>query len=248
MEEIENLPKESGSATSPGSNLIPGAIVVAGLLIAGSVIYSNSQNKPMAVSSSGPAAVGALTGQPPENLLPQDLTDNDPMLGNPEAPVTLVEFGDFQCPFCGRFFKTVEPQLIEKYVKTGKVRFVYRDFAFLGPESEWAAEAAECAKEQEKFWPYHDYLYNNQQGENMGAFSKANLKQFARRLGLDPNQFDTCLDTNKYTAEVQKDTEDGRKAGVNGTPTSFVNGRTVTGAVPWPQLETVIEEELKKAR
>ena len=222
--------------------LIPGAIIIAGVLIAGAIMYSNGKGNIAEGSKNnlaGGAAAPAVQG---------DLASDGPMLGDPKAPVTVVEFADFQCPFCGRFFKTTGAQLIEKYVKTGKVKFVYRDFAFLGEESEWAGEAAECAKEQGKFWEYHDYLFNHQNGENQGAFSKDHLKEFASAVGLDQAKFDTCLDTDKYVGNVRKDTEAGKTAGVSGTPTTFVDGKIVVGAVPISQFDTMITEALKKAK
>lgn len=227
--------------------VIPASIVVAGVLIAAAVIYSDLRDRSVGTGTAATAGGGGNKQQVQQvdKAVIEKLADKDPVLGNPGAPVTIVEFGDFQCPFCGRFFKTTEQQIIEKYVKTGKVKFVYRDFAFLGQESEWAAEAAECANEQGKFWQYHDYLYNNQQGENGGAFSKDNLKIFAKNLGLNQAQFDSCLDSDKYLEEVRKDTEDGRNAGVNGTPTSFINGIVVNGAVPFSQFEEIIEAALK---
>lgn len=238
MENIDSQNTESGSRVS-STYLIPGAIIVAGAIVGIAIIYTSS---PRTAPSAGTAAVGVAS---PKVTVPADLAGSAPSLGNPDAPVTIVEFGDFQCPFCGRFFQTTEKQIIEQYVKTGKARFVYRDFAFLGPESEWAANAAECANEQGKFWQYHDYLYNNQQGENQGAFSKDNLKSFARSLGLNAQQFDSCLDGDKYVEIVRRDTEEGRSAGVSGTPGTFVNGRLIQGAVPFAQFQAVIEEELK---
>lgn len=219
--------------------LVPGAIIVAGALIAFAVMYSNGGMK----RAGAPKDAGA-TGAAQEKVALYD--DSDPFLGNPDAPVTIVEFSDFQCPFCGRFFKTVLPEIIEKYVKTGKVKFVYRDFAFLGEESQWAAEAAECAHAQGKFWQYHDYLFNNQRGENQGAFSKVNLKRFAQTVGLDTAEFNGCLDLEKYKDEVQKDSSDGRTLGVSGTPTTFINGTAIVGALPYEEFEKAIEAELTK--
>lgn len=238
---MENTNQQDIGPANQGSSpyLIPGAIIVAGAIVGIAIIYTSS---PRIAPSAGTAALGAVQ----KVAVPTDLAGSAPSLGNPDAPVTIVEFGDFQCPFCGRFFQTTEKQIIEQYVKTGKARFVYRDFAFLGPESEWAANAAECANEQGKFWQYHDYLYNNQQGENEGAFSKDNLKSFARALGLNAQQFDSCLDGDKYTEAVRRDTEEGRGAGVSGTPGTFINGRLIQGAVPFAQFQAVIEEELKK--
>lgn len=225
------------------SYLIPGAILVAGFLIAGAVVYSG--NAPRNGGQGSTAAVGAGDQKIAKNV---DLEDGDPVLGNPKAPVTIVEFGDYQCPFCGRFFSTTEKQIIETYVKTGKARFIYRDFAFLGPESETAAIATECANEQGKFWQYHDYLFTHQNGENQGAFTGTHLKEFAEKIGLDSAKFNQCLDTAKYKDEVAKDTEAGRLLGVSGTPTTFVNGKMITGAVPFAQFQSLIDEELKKAQ
>lgn len=222
--------------------MIPGAIVLAGIIIAVAVMYSGAP-RPYANKEGVKAEVGAVQMDKNEQ---KNLEGDGPFLGNPSAKVTIVEFGDYQCPFCGRFFQTTEKEILEKYVKTGKAKFVYRDFAFLGPESEWSAVASYCAEEQGKFWQYHDYLYSHQNGENEGAFSKENLKKFAFALGLDMAQFGECLDSDKYLDKVRKNTEDGRKFGVNGTPANFVNGRIITGAVPFSNFEQMIEEELKK--
>ena len=105
-------------------------------------------------------------------------------MGNKNAKVTIIEFADFQCPFCERFFKDAESNIIKDYVNSGKVKFAFRHYAFLGQESNFAAEASECANEQGKFWEFHDYLFKNQQGENQGAFTKDKLKGFAATLGL----------------------------------------------------------------
>jgi len=215
--------------------IIPGAIVLAGLIIAVAVIYSTagfkSSDKP-----SGTAAVGALPA----------VSSSDFVLGDQNAPVTIVEYGDFQCPFCAKFFSETESALREKYIKTGKVKFIYRDFAFLGQESLWAANAARCAGEQEKFWQYHDYLYGNQRGENQGAFSKDNLKSFAAALGLDKEKFGACLDAEKYTDLIQKETKAGGEAGVQGTPASFINGTLYPGALPAITFTQIIDNELNK--
>lgn len=232
----ELTPLESKSqATTPSPYLVPGAIIVAGLLIAATIFYTKSGSSPKTT----PAAVAG------SQALLANIADDDPFLGNPEAPITLVEFGDFQCPFCGKFFSETESQIIDRYVKTGRIKFVYRDYAFLGRESEDAAVAAECAKEQGKFWEFHNYLYSHQRGENGGAFSKTNLKNFARELNLETGPFDSCLDSNQYLSEIRQDKSDGTKLGVNGTPAVFINGRLVPGgAAPFDDFAAVIEEEL----
>ncbi len=128
----------------------------------------------------------------------------------------------------------------------GKVRFVFRHFAFIGDESLWAAEAAECANEQGRFWDYYDKLFEEQAGENIGAFSKENLKRFAAELGLDTKQFNRCLDSGKYSAKVQQETAQGRQKGVRGTPTLFVNGKLIEGGGDYQILRAAIEAALNE--
>lgn len=166
--------------------------------------------------------------------------------GDPKAPVTMIEFGDFQCPFCGRYASEVNPQVQAQYVQTGKVRFGFVNFAFLGSESTWAAEAAECASDQGKYWQYHDKLYSSQGGENQGAFSKDHLKQFAQELGLDPQTFNDCLDSDKYAALIQSDTGLSSSLGVQSTPTFVVNGESVVGAQPFEVFQQTFDTLLKQ--
>jgi protein-disulfide isomerase len=172
--------------------------------------------------------------------------DDDPVKGSQNAKVTIVEFSDFQCPFCQRFFLQTLPQIEEKYIKTGKVRFVYRDFPLtsIHPYAQKAAEAAECAYEQGKFWEYHDILFQKQSEWVVAGESK--FKEYAQQLGLDTQKFNQCLDSGKYANEVQKDYNDGLKYGVSGTPTFFINGIEVVGAQPYNVFEQIIEQELNK--
>ncbi|MEK7451064.1 MAG: DsbA family protein [Patescibacteria group bacterium] len=171
-----------------------------------------------------------------------------PVLGSKNAKVTVVEFADFQCPFCERWFKDVEANLIKDYVNTGKVKFAFRHFAFLGDESTWAAEASECANEQGKFWEFHDYLFKNQGPERSGTFAKDKLKGFAQALSLDTAKFNSCLDSDKYAKNVTDDQAAGQKAGVNGTPTTFVNGQIVVGAQPYSAFKAILDGELAKVK
>lgn len=124
------------------------------------------------------------------------------------------------------------------------VRFGYQHFPFLGPESEWAAEASECAAEQDAFWPYHDLLFDRWSGENQGTFSQDNLKQFATELGLDTSAFSACLDSGKYTSTVQAEKAAIQSLGVRGTPAFLVNGRPLVGAQPFEVFQQVIEAEI----
>lgn len=239
---------------------MPVAIIVAGVVIALAIIYSGNSPRIGVEKNKKDSDIPVVTQpsgtKPQQEVNAKDLyTDNDASLGNPAAKAVIVEFGDFQCPFCGKFFRETESQLIDKYVKTGKARFVYKHFAFLGQESFWSAEAAECAKDQGKFWQYHDYLYSylwdnyyskNQNGENVGVFSKDNLKKFAGTLGLNVGEFSQCLDSGKYTKKVQADVEVGRKSGVSGTPSLFVNGKILVGAQPLSAFDDAIGEILNK--
>lgn len=127
---------------------------------------------------------------------------------------------------------------------TGKVKFVYKHMAILGQESVWAAEASECAADQGKFWEYHDLVFDRQAGENQGAFNKDKLLAMAQELKLDMAQFEPCLKNDQTQGRVQADTQEGQQVGVRGTPTFFVNGRAVVGAVPLQEFRAVIEQVL----
>jgi protein-disulfide isomerase len=146
--------------------------------------------------------------------------------GPAEATVIIEEWGDFQCPACGNFARQA-PQLDASVMADGNTRLIFRNLAFLGLESTWAAQAAECAGDQHRFWDFHDKLFAAQDGENRGAFAPIRLKAFAVDLGLDQSAFNTCVDSNKYAMRVQKETERGSRLGVNSTPTIFVNGQRV---------------------
>lgn len=239
----EEKTQSQNSSTDQNSYLIPGAIIVAGALIAGAVVYSNQTSQVVKSDKSGTAAVSETSPDGAAALSGSTLEDDDPVLGNPDAPVVIVEFGDFQCPFCKRFFDTARKDLIEKYIRTGKVKFVYRDFPLeqIHPYARPTAEGAECADEQGKYWPYHDALY-----EKQSEFGSLNFVTLAKDLGLDVEQFKQCFETHKYKDEVTKDYNDGLKAGVNGTPANFINGRLIPGAQPFNVFELAIEEELKK--
>jgi protein-disulfide isomerase len=171
--------------------------------------------------------------------------DDDPVKGSSNAKVIIVEFSDFQCPFCARFATQTLPQIEEKYIKTGKVKLVYRDFPLnFHQYAQKAAEAAECADEQGKFWEYHDILF--QKLSEWATVGESKFKEYAQQLGLDMQKFNQCLDSGKYANEVQKDYNDGLKYGVSGTPTFFINGIKIVGAQPYSVFEQIIEQELSK--
>ena len=191
--------------------------------------------------------LGGGNSAPNRQLL--EPTAEDHVLGEPTAPVIIVEYADFQCPVCGRFARTTGKQIIETYVKTGQVRFVLRNFPFLGDESLWAAEAAECAAEQGAFWEYHDKLFAEQRGENMGAFSKPNLKRFAQELGLDSGSFDACLDSDKYEGKIQlQKAKASETLGVHSTPTLYVGDKMMSGLQSFAAYTAAIERAMDEAR
>lgn len=219
---------------------LPVSILVAGVLIAGSVIYSTGlRNQPTAPDNQPEVVSGKEL----------EITKDDVVLGDINAPVTIIEYSDFQCPFCGRFFFQTESLIRENYIKSNKVKFVYRHFAFLGPESRTAANAVECAKDQGKFWPYHDELFNAEikdGRENNGNLNKSLFVSIAKNLGLNLTDFTSCLDGDKYAKKVENDYALAQKIGVQATPTTFVNGKKLEGALPYGQFQTVIDAELAK--
>jgi len=168
-------------------------------------------------------------------------TEGHPTQGAATAPVTIVEFSDFECPYCGAFFPTLKE--VEKNYKD-KVRVVYRQFPLtqIHPNAQKAAEASLCANEQNQFWQMHDAMFGDQAALGVEA-----LKQKAAKLSLNTTTFNACLDGNKYAAAVRADIADGVKVGVNGTPAFFINGRFYSGNQPYDEVQKVIEDELQRA-
>jgi len=197
-----------------------------------------------------------VTSEP--NLRPQ--ADRNAM-GDPNAPVKIVEYSDFQCPYCRVFWEDTETQIVENYVKTGKVYFIYRSMGNFvsrtsGTESQDSAHAAYCAGDENKYWEYHDMLFTNWNGENQGAFSRKRLDAFAKALGLDAAAFKTCMDGGKYMDMVQQDGVDGERDITTapnfdgqgyGTPSFIVNGRLIGGAQPFKVFQQEIEAALAAA-
>ena len=239
---------------------IAGAIIIAGIIIAGAILLKGNKSPEQEKTGLD------TTGVPVTSLAP--VGKEDRALGNSEAKVTVIMYEDFQCPFCAaisglvsntnaiKYLKQNDPSwtpfmpVINDYIKNGSVQFVYRDYAFLGPESIRSAEAARCAGDQGKFWEYHDYLYGHQNGENGGNFSDRNLKSFAKVLGLDATNFNKCLDSSKYEQAVTLSKTEGSTAGVSGTPKGFIlrNGKvvsTIDGAEPLSMVKAKIDNALR---
>ena len=221
--------------------LIPGAILIAGALIAGAVFYSN-QNP----SNQTANPVGGPTGKVEVSA------DDDAFFGPEDAKVTIIEFSDFQCPFCRSFWRNTLSQIKSEYIDSGKsVKFVYRDFPLtsIHPLAVKYAEAAECAGDQGKYWQMHDKIFEEQdklgQG-TIGSFGIGDIKRWANEVGLNVSEFNQCLDSGKYAEEVRNDFNDGSAAGVGGTPTFFINGVPLVGAQPFENLKAIIDGELQR--
>lgn len=175
------------------------------------------------------------------------LYDNaSPHLGDENAPITIIEFGDYQCFYCNKFFHETEGDIYENYIRTGKAKMVFKDYIIIGPESLTAAHAAHCASEEGKFWEYHDVLYNNWDGENSGWASEENQRTYARSVGLDESRFDECMKSGKYNQIIQASTNDAQMLGISGTPAFFIIGPNnkivnIPGAHPYDVFVNVLE-------
>ena len=163
-------------------------------------------------------------------------------LGNADAPVTIYEYSDFQCPYCRVAAAEIVPGLDTEYLATGKAKLIFKNLAFIGQESRWAAEAALCSGDQGKFWEYHNKLYEEQNGENEGAFEVENLKRFAGEIGLNQGEFNACFDAGTYTAQVADEMDEADRRGVNATPTFFV-GQTAVDST-YDAISTAIDAAL----
>jgi protein-disulfide isomerase len=203
-----------------------------------------------------PSVVNALRPAGPVTAItpvPRPLADGLAM-GNPEAPVIIEVFEDFQCPMCAVYTYDAGKKITDNYVANGQVYYVFRQYPFLddtkvAKESDQSANASMCAAEQDKFWEYHDILFANQNGENQGAFNDKRLIAFAESIGLDMKSFQSCFDENRYQADIDADIQKALEYGVSGTPSVFVNGQAITpGYVPsYETMQQAIEAELTSA-
>jgi len=169
-----------------------------------------------------------------------------PILGDPSAPITIVEFGDYQCHQCYNWFHNTKPAIFQDYIETGKANLVFVDMAFLGRDSPKAAQASYCAEEQDMYWEYHDMLYNLQESKIDGGWANTErLKAFAFSLGLDNELFESCLDSGKYSKRVQYNTQQARDHGVRGTPGFFIVGpdgqQQLGGAQPFSVFKQILD-------
>ena len=171
------------------------------------------------------------------------------VLGDPNAPVRIIEYGDYQCPHCKDFFTDIEPTLVEEYVETGLATFEFRNYAFLGPESQAAAEAALCAADQGRFWDYHDLLFTRQGRGNSGVFSDGNLRKYADTIAdhfddFDPDAWESCYDAGTYEAAVIEENRLATNSGIGSTPTTLINGQAIPGTQSIEVYRQAIEDAL----
>lgn len=186
---------------------------------------------------------------PIDTTLPKVVSEGY-VLGSPTARLEVTEFGDFECPACGRFSVLTEPDVRKKFVSTGEVRWRFIDFPLSMHKNTWnASRAAACADEQNKFWEYHDLLYQNQDQWSGEATDKPDkfMKDYAKQLGLDTPKFDQCVDTKKYQAKIQAHAALGDARGVNETPTFYIGSQQLRGALTYDQMAKYITDALAKA-
>jgi protein-disulfide isomerase len=179
---------------------------------------------------------------------------DSPVLGMLDAPVTMIEFSDFQCPFCEKYFSQTLPSIEKNYIDSGKVKLVFKNMPLenLHPNAKSAAIASDCANEQGKFWDYHNKLFANQNSwASLGSTNATNIfKQYAAQIGLDTNSFNSCVDSSKYADKVNKDAQDGATFGATGTPTFFIGNEQkgytkLVGAQPYAVFQQALDSELK---
>ncbi len=221
---------EAESARKRRLLMIGGAVALAAL-VAGVLIWTNRESSDL--PSLQAADVAAFEGVPADGRV----------LGDPNAPVTLVEYGDYQCPACASFSTQIFPELLADYISTGQVTFEYRDLAFLGDDSVTAAQATACSIDQDGFWPYHKTIFANHYGENLGNLSESRLLQMAELSGLDRDQIESCLDDGTTAADVQNMHQEATELGISSTPSFVVNGELVEWQ-GWDALKQTLDAAL----
>ena len=178
------------------------------------------------------------------------VSNGSPILGDPNAPITLVEFGDYQCHYCNVFFQTIEDDIIKNYVKTGKIKMIFKDYNIIGPDSINASHGAHCANEQGLFWEYHDTLYSNWAGENNGWASPRNLTIFAEEINADMDKWTQCMNEKSHSNKINESNNDAKSLELTGTPAFFVinsEGKVskLFGAQPFEVFKKIFDKELE---
>ena len=178
------------------------------------------------------------------------LLNGSPILGDPNAPITLVEFGDYQCHYCNVFFQSIEKDIVKNYVDTGKVKIIFKDYNIIGEDSVIASQGAHCANDQGLFWEYHDILYSNWTGENNGWASSENLAIFAQQIDLNMNKWSECMKKGSHSQIILKSNDDARALELTGTPAFFIinsEGKVTKlfGAQPFEVFKKIFDNQLE---
>ena len=257
MEESEPSENHAVVQKSYNGKLTLGIIVAVGIAaFFGGYVFATETAEPKPMIMQEPSKIlentppPQVTTQGPSQLPKIISSDDDPIRGNPDAKFTIVEFSDFQCPFCAKFHSETLPLLMENYIDNGKVNLVFRDFPIesIHPNAVPASHAAECADDQGKFWEMHDMIFENQRNwQNVEVLQSVDLfKKYAIEIGIDADEFDSCMSSAKHIDEIKKDLQDGQAYGVTGTPGFFVGNEDVgftkiIGAQPFSSFQRVID-------
>lgn len=226
-------------------NFLAVSILIAAVLISGSIFYN--KNSGSGANNQVKNNLADIKNNIANTNLEEVLKikpDFDVVLGDPNAPVTIIEYSDYECPFCEMFFSQTESLIRKDFIETGKAKMIYRDFPLEFHQYAMpAALAANCAKEQGKFWAYHDEIFKNH--NNLVNF---NYIETAKKLGMDENKFKSCFESQKYKEQIQQVFEEAKSIGVQGTPTFFINDKMIVGAQPYEKFKSLIEQELNNIK
>ncbi|MDP3992437.1 MAG: DsbA family protein [Nanoarchaeota archaeon] len=240
VESMNEVTKESGTITIKKDSLWKySTLLLVAVVLIGGFIFLRGNGSPTG---------NAIGGDEQPSINARALIeDNDPVLGDPNAGISIIEFSDFQCPYCKRAFEgAIADFKNSDYFTSGQVNLIYKHFPLSGHQNaQGAAEASLCAQAQGKFWEMHDLIFQNSQGDGTGL-AISDLKQYASQLGLNTAEFNTCLDDGTFTSEVRKELAQGTSVGISGTPgfvivnTETGDATSISGAYPWSQFEAAI--------
>ena len=222
--------------------------IIASITIAGVLFGFNSTSTELEIMPT--PKIGPVESK--EITMKTFIENGSPVLGDPNAPITLVEFGDYQCHYCNVFFQSIEEDIIKNYVETGKVKMIFKDYNIIGPDSINASHGAHCANEQELFWEYHDILYSNWTGENNGWASSSNLRIFADEINVNVDKWTECMNEKTHSKRIIDSNNDAKSLQLTGTPAFFIinsNGEVskLFGAQPFEIFEKVFDKELENS-
>lgn len=231
-----------------GPSLVLGAGIASATIIVSFLIFNSINNEPELFFESTTNPSNSIV---PNVILSTITSNGSPIRGDVNAPITLIEFGDYQCHFCNVHFHNTEHLLLENYINNGKVKMIFKDFTIIGPDSINAAHGAHCANDQGKFWQYHDILYNNWTGENNGWASSVNLLRFAQEIELDIDEWSDCMIEAKHSQIITESSKNARDLGITGTPAFFVIGpdnniTKLIGAKSFDQFKQIFDSEYEK--